>query len=179
MANHKREFSRVVVVGSSGAGKSTLAGRLGKATGLPVLHQDQLFWEPNCQEPEDRVFRSRVAAAIAQESWILDGNLGRVADLVLPRTELVVWIEASRTVCAARVLWRSLRHAGRTRIDMAPECREHFSVELLEFIWNFDGNTRAKIEGRLAQFGPQVPVVHLHDRRAVDAFVAETVRRNH
>jgi adenylate kinase family enzyme len=39
-------MQRVLVLGSSGSGKSTFARKLGEITGLPVVHIDQLFWEP-------------------------------------------------------------------------------------------------------------------------------------
>ncbi|HXH69877.1 MAG TPA: hypothetical protein VNI60_05960 [Pyrinomonadaceae bacterium] len=37
-------MKKVLVIGSCGAGKSTFARRLGKATGLKIVHLDQLYW---------------------------------------------------------------------------------------------------------------------------------------
>ena len=49
-------MNRVIVIGCGGAGKTTLARYLGKKTGLPVVHLDQIWWSPgnwNHLERED------------------------------------------------------------------------------------------------------------------------------
>ncbi|MBA2737941.1 MAG: AAA family ATPase, partial [Pyrinomonadaceae bacterium] len=44
-------MKKILVIGSSGAGKSTLSVRLGKITGIEVVHLDKLHWKPNWTEP--------------------------------------------------------------------------------------------------------------------------------
>jgi adenylate kinase family enzyme len=156
-----QNIRRIAIVGCSGAGKSTLAKRLGARLGRDVIHLDSLFWEPGWQEASNAIFRDRVTHAVQPEAWIIDGSLGRVADLVLPSTELVLWVETPRWLCVARVLWRWVTHLGRSRDDMGPGCPEHVDSEHMRFIWNFDHSGRQKLEERLAQYGHGIPVLRV------------------
>ena len=47
---------RINVVGCFGAGKSTLNQRLAKLKNIPYVEMDQLFWDPNWQEPSGEEF---------------------------------------------------------------------------------------------------------------------------
>ncbi len=164
---------RIVIIGNSGSGKSTLARRLGERLGLPVVHLDVLFWEPGWTEPDNAVFRSKVAEAIAGDAWVSDGNyLSRTFDLRLPRADLVVWLDTPRLVCAARVLVRT--GLGRPRPDLPAGCSEHLNgtdfPEFIRSMWDFDRLKRPRLEAALLAYG--VPVVHLRTRRDVERFVS-------
>ena len=51
------------MLGTNGAGKSTLARKLGEKTGLPVVHLDQIWWEPgNWQHLEKPEFDALLCA---------------------------------------------------------------------------------------------------------------------
>lgn len=39
-------YAKIIVVGCPGSGKSSFARRLGKFTGLPVVHLDNEYWRP-------------------------------------------------------------------------------------------------------------------------------------
>ena len=90
-------MQRIVILGCSGAGKSTFAQALGARLGLPVVHLDALFWRPGWKEPEPESFRMAVAAAVAGDAWITDGNYaGRTFDLLLPRADAVLFVHQPR-----------------------------------------------------------------------------------
>ena len=90
-------MKRVIIVGPGAAGKSTLAARLGGITGLPVIELDKLFWRPGlAPTPRDEwaVIQRRLAA---QESWIMDGDLGPydVLDVRLHAADAIVFLDFS------------------------------------------------------------------------------------
>ena len=86
-------FSRVVVVGTTGAGKTTVARILAGKCGIPYVELDALHWGPNWTPLPPDIFRERVARAIAQDAWVLDGNYSAVRQLVWQRADTVIWLD--------------------------------------------------------------------------------------
>ncbi|BBK30056.1 adenylate kinase family enzyme [Stella humosa] len=163
---------RIVILGRSGSGKSTLARMLGARLDLPVVHLDALFWQPGWVEPDRESFRQRLTAALAGDRWITDGNFSNTFDLRLPRADLIVWVEVPRLVSICRALRRVWKYYGRTRPDLAPGCPERLDLAFLRYIWNFDRDMKPKILAAVAQHGPGVPMVTLHDDAEAAAFLA-------
>ncbi len=130
-------MQRVLVLGSSGSGKSTFARKLGEITGLPVVHLDQLFWEPGWVQAPKPVYLERLHRALAQDQWIIDGNNSSTMDLRLPRADRIILLDRSRLVCLARVGCRIAMSYGQVRPDMAPGCPEKIDWEFLKYVWNF------------------------------------------
>jgi adenylate kinase family enzyme len=163
---------RVVILGCSGSGKSTLARAMGERLGLPVVHLDALFWRPGWEEPDDNdAFRAKVAAAIAGDAWITDGNyVGRTFDLRLPRADLVIYLDQPRRVCLWRVLRRWWTDRGKTRADLADGCFENLDWEFTQWVWTFEHKSRPRIEAEAARYG--VPTVVLSGDKAMADFLA-------
>jgi adenylate kinase family enzyme len=106
---------RVAIIGNSGSGKSTLARALSKRLGVKHIELDALNWGPGWKalHLEDPARWARVVAdAVAEGSWITDGNYSKGAlPNILPRATDVVWLDYSRAVIMARVLRRSVTRA--------------------------------------------------------------------
>jgi adenylate kinase family enzyme len=100
---------RIVVIGTSGSGKTTLADLLAGRFGLPHIELDGLHWEPNWTEAATPIFRQRVAAAVAGDAWIVDGNYSKARDLIWPRADTIVWLDYPLWL----ILWRLLRRTSR------------------------------------------------------------------
>jgi len=128
---------RVLLLGSSGSGKSTFARKLGAITGLPVVHIDQLYWEPGWVQPLREVYLQRLGAELVRDRWIIDGNSPSTLDLRLPRADRIILLDRSRLACVARVGLRVLMSHGQVRPDMAPGCPEKLDWEFLKFVWNY------------------------------------------
>lgn len=165
-------MQRIAIIGCSGVGKSTLATKLGALLGLPVVHLDALFWEPNWVESETPVFRARVTDALAGGRWIAEGNyISRISDLTIRTADAVIWVSQPRWLSLWRVTWRMLRHLGRSRPDLNPGCREKLDSELHVYIWGFDKLRRPRIEAALAELAPR-RLIRLDGDRAIAAFLA-------
>jgi adenylate kinase family enzyme len=166
---------RIVILGCSGSGKSTLARRLGRRLALPVVHLDMLYWRPGWQHPDAQGFRARVAAAFAGDAWISEGNYSVTFDLRLPRADLVMILQPPRWLRLSRVVRRQIfqRH---TRLDLPEGCPERFDWELLRYIWRFDRDTWPRIEAARIEYGADVPVIRLRNKREVSACLADLTR---
>jgi adenylate kinase family enzyme len=105
---------RVVILGRGGSGKSTLAAKLGEITGLPVIELDKIFWQPGLQAlPRDEWVKMQ-RRLVAQESWIMDGDLGQydAVEVRLQAADTIILLDFALLRCA----WRALRR-GRERSD--------------------------------------------------------------
>ena len=146
---------RVSVLGTSGCGKSTFAHRLASLIGAPHVELDAINWQAgwrdlNSHDPEE--FSRRVAAAVAEDAWVSDGNYSLVRDLVLERATHLVWLDYSRRVIMTRVLRRSFARAL-TRQELWPGTgnREEFGRWLdkehpLRWAWDTYEDRRRRFE---------------------------------
>lgn len=163
---------RVAILGCSGAGKSTFARALGEKLGAPVVHLDALFWQPGWVEPEPEAFRAAVAAAIAGDAWVTDGNfVSRTFDLRMPRADAIFFIDQPRWLCVFRILWRWLTWFGRTRPDLANGCYETFDWDFFLWTWNFERRSKPRILQEAARYG--TPVTILRGDRAMADFLRD------
>jgi adenylate kinase family enzyme len=135
-------MDRILVIGSSGAGKSMLARRLAHRLDLPLIHLDREFFGPAWEEPSRPEWRQRVSKLAAHPRWVMDGNYRSTFDLRIPRATAIVWLDLPRWRCLANVVWRVLRHYGRTRPDIAPGSVERFNWPFMVWIWNYPRRVR-------------------------------------
>ncbi len=166
---------RVVVLGPAGAGKSAVAREISKRTGLPVVHLDPIFWRAGwTPAPRDAAERE-LAAAIAGDRWVLDGNFlpehGVERDPRFERADTVVFLDLPRRTCLRRVLTRLVRDRGRRRPDLPEGAYEGVDVELLRWIWSYPKTDRPRVLELLAQLGSGVRVAHLRSSADVRRFL--------
>jgi adenylate kinase family enzyme len=107
-------MKRVIILGRGGSGKSNLASKLGEITGLPVIELDKIFWQPGLQAlPRDEWVKMQ-RRLVAQEIWIMDGDLGQydAVEVRLQAADTIILLDFALVRCA----WRALRRR-RERID--------------------------------------------------------------
>lgn len=168
------------MVGTSGAGKSTLAAALARELDAEFLELDSVFHQPGWVPLPREDFRRRVAAAVAGERWVIDGNYtSQVKDLVWARADTVVWLDLPRRTVMRRVIWRSLwRAAKRTELwnGNRERWRNFFSLDkeesVIAWAWQTHAATRAKLEAARADQGnSHLEFVRLTSPAAVRRFL--------
>ena len=102
---------RISVIGVSGAGKSTVARMAAARLGIPWVELDAIHHGPNWTEISPTELRRIVADLVSGEAWVIDGNYRKVRDLIWGRATTVAWIDPSRSVVMAQVVWRSFLRA--------------------------------------------------------------------
>jgi adenylate kinase family enzyme len=110
---------RISVVGSSGSGKTKIASAIAARLYVPHLELDSVYHQAHWTPLPATEFRARVAAYVAQPSWVIDGNYEApgVLDLVWQCADTVVWLDPPRGVVLWQVLSRSLvRGLARTEL---------------------------------------------------------------
>lgn len=100
-----------MIMGNGGSGKTWLALRLAEALGLPLVHLDDVHWEPGRYGiARDRaVVHEDVRTIAAGEAWLLEGVYGLYVDIALPRTTMLVWLDLSEEECVANTIRRGIQ----------------------------------------------------------------------
>jgi len=125
-------FDRVAVIGISGSGKSTFASVLAARTGLPLLHGDQLEWQPDWKLRPEPDLHALHACWIEQPRWIIEGWMEPARVERLNAADIVIDMDLSAALCASRVLARMLR--GERRGEMPAGCVDRFSWRMLSTV---------------------------------------------
>ena len=92
---------KIIIIGNSGSGKSWLAKGLAAVTSAPVVHLDDLFWEPGgfdkkrSREEVDYLIRKSKEDA----SWIFEGVFGELAEQYHNTADLLVWLDIDWPIC--------------------------------------------------------------------------------
>jgi adenylate kinase family enzyme len=92
---------RILIIGNSGAGKSVLGEKLAAMLTIPVVDLDRLHWEDTgyARKRDPDAARQMVETIAAREDWIIEGVYGWLADVALPRTTDLVWLDMPWDVC--------------------------------------------------------------------------------
>jgi adenylate kinase family enzyme len=158
-------LARIAILGGAGAGKSTLARRIGDALGLPVAHLDRVVYGPGWTRLAVPMARERLAGMLAPGAWVVEGSYAELADLTLPRADLVIWLDQPAWLRLWRT-WRKTRiHRGRPRADRPDGCDEGFDWAYALTVLRF-GRWSPALEGRLTEAAGRPPLRLRGDRAA-------------
>jgi adenylate kinase family enzyme len=172
---------RVSVVGTSGSGKSTVGAALAARLGTDFLELDSVFHQPGWVPLPREEFRRRVAAVVAGERWVIDGNYtSQVKDLVWARADTVVWLDLPKRTVMRQIIWRSFwRAAARTELwnGNRERWRNFFSLDkeqsVIAWAWQTYAAKRAKLEAAMADPGnSHLEFVRLTSPGAVRRFLS-------
>jgi adenylate kinase family enzyme len=166
--------AKIAVIGTTCSGKTTVAKRLAEHHGVPHVELDALHWGPNWSEASDEDFRARVEEALAADGWVADGGYhGKLGDLVLERSDFVVWLDPPLPTILGRLSARTLRPIS-GREELWGGNREtwrgaFFSRDSL-FVWALKTHRprRARYEQRLAGY----KTVRLRSASETEAWLA-------
>ena len=151
-------MKKVLVIGGNGSGKSTFSRKLGKKTGLPVVHLDKIFWRGNWEYISREEFDVLLSAELKKEEWIIDGNFERTLEERIKFCDTVFYFDFSTVKCLFGVTERVLKNYGKTRPDMGGSCPEKFDLEFYKAILRFNKKNRPKTEALLEKYKPEVIV---------------------
>jgi len=172
---------RVSVVGTSGSGKSTLARELAGILGVPHLELDAVHHQPGWAPLPTDEFRRIVAARAAAGGWVIDGNYGRVRDLVWARADTVVWLDLPKRTVMRQVVWRTLRRVALRR-ELWNGNRERWrnfltwnpEQSVISWAWHKHAPDHAKYAAAAASpASAHLRFIRLTSRRDVARFLAD------
>lgn len=147
---------RVMIIGPCGSGKSTLARELAQQLNLPLVHMDQLGWQAGWVETAKPELHARLADAVAQDGWLIEGNYGSTLAPRLERADTVIYLDFPIRL----YLWRLIRRVnslrGQSRPDMPEGCPERFGAAFFWYVLNWNSGPRARTEAQIAPYADKV-----------------------
>ncbi|MEL7464412.1 MAG: AAA family ATPase [Pseudomonadota bacterium] len=160
--------TRIAVLGPSNAGKSTLAAALSAKLGAPVVHLDQLRFEPNTDwvMRSDDEFAALHDRAAAEERWIIEGNYSALFPTRLGRATGVIIADAPTGRRLLRYLRRTLFHRDR-RVGALEGGRDSLKWEMIDWILIKSRRSAEKSERIVRATG--LPFVHCRTAGQLDA----------
>ena len=83
---------KTVILGNSGSGKTWLAERLASGASVPLVHLDEIFWQPGGFDRKRLATetRSLIETARAAPGWVVEGVFGELAAPFLNDASAVV-----------------------------------------------------------------------------------------
>lgn len=166
-------MQRVMIIGQPGSGKSTLARRLGDKTFLPVIHVDHIHWKSGWVERDQSEKRQMTLDVIEKPAWIFEGGHSATWPQRLARADTLIWLDLPLGLRARRVMWRTIRHFGRTRPDLPDGCPEHFNREFWLWIWRTRHVSRAKMQALYATAPADKTTYHFTSPAQVNTFLSD------
>ena len=151
---------RVSVVGVSGSGKTTVARALAERLGAPHIELDAIFHQPGWVGLDDEEFARWVDAATSGESWVVDGNYGRIQQIVWSRADTVVVLDLPRWRVMSQLLVRTLRR-GLTGVELWNGNRESMGNLLRRdpeqniLLWSWTNHAKNRRRYRTAAADPR------------------------
>ena len=141
-------MKKVIVIGCPGSGKSTFSKALHKITNIPLFHLDMIFWNADKTTVEKPVFLDRLFKIIQSDEWIIDGNYGSTMELRMQACDTVIFLDYPLDVCLNGIKERK----GKPRSDLPWIEPDEDDVEFLEFIKNYNSQSRPKVTELLKRY---------------------------
>jgi adenylate kinase family enzyme len=106
-----RPALRIAIIGISGCGKSTLAQQLSEQYAIQYFKIDEMYWQENWTLRKSGEFCELVEAAIATDSWVIDGHGASAKMMIWQRATHIIWLNYPFIRVFVQLLGRTIRRA--------------------------------------------------------------------
>ena len=141
-------MKKVIVIGCPGSGKTTFAEKLRDKTNLTLYYLDAIWHKPDKTHIPREEFDSRIQEIFRTPEWIIDGNYGSTMELRMQACDTVIFLDYPLDVCLNGIKERK----GKPRSDLPWIEPDEDDVEFLEFIKNYNSQSRPKVTELLKRY---------------------------
>ena len=157
---------KILVLGCPGSGKSTFSVKLREITGVPLIHLDNVWWNPDRTHVSREEFDLRLAAILAGERWILDGDYSRTYETRIAACDTVIFLDFPEAECMAGIQER----VGKTRPDI-PWTEQTLDPELAAQVQRYRAENRPALLSLFSKY-PEKQTIVFCSRAEADAWLA-------
>ncbi|PDH37872.1 MAG: hypothetical protein CNE99_07685 [OM182 bacterium MED-G24] len=94
---------------------------------------------------EHEAVRPRLDAAMAQDTWIIDGNYSSSIEERIQRADTVIFLDMSVWVCVTGAVRRYFQYRGTHRPDVTEGDNERLTMDFLGWILGYWRNRRPRV----------------------------------
>ena len=156
---------RIALMGSPGAGTTWMTEHLSKTYGLPAVQLDEVVFDKNWKRLDAAAVLPKVAAFMAQESWVIDGYYSDILfEERMEAADRIVLLLLPRLTC----LWRAVK---RSKARRAAGYKNDLNAWFLKFLlFESRSKERCKVyRDIIRRYGDKVVV--LKSQRQVGRFL--------
>jgi adenylate kinase family enzyme len=128
---------KIIVLGCSGSGKSTFSKKLQEATGLPLVHLDNIWWRSDRSHISREEFDRKLDEILQGKEWIVDGDYSRTYEIRFRSCDTVIFLDYSFDECMNGIKER----VGKERTDI-PWTEQSLDPELVKLVENYEKDNR-------------------------------------
>ena len=162
-------MKRIAVIGCSGSGKTYLAKKLSEVLDLPLVHLDQIYWNPGWVPSTEEEFARTQREIVEEPSWIIDGNYNASIDIRIEAADTIIWFDFPTHRCLIGTLARII--FSDSAFALPEGCEPKVSLKLLWYIINFRRTRRPRIAEKLSHHANSKRVDVIRTRNEADAFI--------
>ncbi len=107
-------MKKAIIIGPSGSGKSTFSEMLHNATGLPLYHLDNIWWNADKTHISRPEFDLKLSELLCRDSWIIDGDYSRTYEPRIAACDTIFFLDFDINICMEGLTQR----LGKPRPDM-------------------------------------------------------------
>jgi adenylate kinase family enzyme len=145
---------RIVVAGCCGSGKSYVAREIGRLTGAPVTHLDEIYYDDEWNTAAMSDFADAQRELVARPRWVIDGNYNSTLEIRLRACDTVVFVDLPARWCLWGMVWRQVRRSGRHRLNLA----------VVRYVLGYRRSMRPCVLAKFEEYAGHARVVSLRSR---------------
>lgn len=126
---------KIVIIGNSGSGKTWLAKKLSSIYSAPIIHFDEIFWEPGGfdKKRDSNEILSLINESKKMPYWVAEGVFGEIAERYIENTDIFIWLDIPLEICIKRLVIRG----SESKKHMNREESEQGLKDLIEWASNY------------------------------------------
>jgi adenylate kinase family enzyme len=155
--------NRIAVVGCCGSGKSYVAREIGRLTGAPVTHLDELYYDAEWNTTAMDDFADAQRELVARPRWVIDGNYNSTLEIRLRACDTVVFVDVPTRSCLWGIGSRHVRRREQHRLN----------VEVVKYVLGYRRSMRPRVLAKVDEYAGHARVVSLRSRAHARQWLAE------